>query len=471
VSRLTPQSAGSRPNIVFLLTDDQRWDSLGCMGNRIVRTPNIDRLSEQGVTFDNHFVTTSICMASRASILTGLYSSAHRINDFRTPLTPEQYARTYPELLRRSGYHVAFIGKYGVGDKMPEDRFDYWKGFPGQGRYFTPERRHLTEVMGDQSLEFLTSAPRTKAFCLSVSFKAPHVQDDDPRQFLPSPGSAELYKDVNIPVPETADTKYLSALPIETHRSEMRRRWAVRFSTPELYQESVKNYYRLITEVDTVVGRIRDQLRSLGADRNTIIVFSADNGFYLGEHGMAGKWLMHEESIRTPLIVFDPRDGARRRGARIDEMSLNIDIAPTLLDYAGLKPPPSMQGRSLAAAPPQRSEWFYEHHFTNGWIPRTEGIRTAAWKYTRYLDTEPVFEELYNLAQDPKEKQNLVRSPEHAERLSPLRSRWRAWRENLRNWSPDREWEPPGGAAIAWHPAVKSSAEAQTAASADRGQP
>jgi arylsulfatase A-like enzyme len=442
------QPRGDRPNIVFLLTDDQRWDTLGCVGNRVIRTPNIDRLAEQGAVFDNHFVTTAICMASRASIFTGLYSACHRINDFRTSFTPEQYARTYPELMRNAGYYTGFIGKYGVGDTMPAGSFDYWRGFPGQGRYFTPEGRHLTEVMGDQSLEFLSKAPRDRPFCLSVSFKAPHVQDEDPKQFLHSPATAELYKDVEFPLPETADTKYLSILPIGVHRSELRRRWAVRFSTPELYSESVRSYYRLITEVDTVVGRVRKQLESMGADRNTVIVYTADNGFYLGEHGgLAGKWLMHEESIRVPMMVYDPRLPATSRGTRRTQMSLNIDVPVTLLHAAGLRPPESMQGRNLYSVVENRetqwrSEWFYEHHFTaNGWIPRTEGVRGERWKYTRYLDTSPVFEELFDLSADPKEKRNLAREGAHASQLAAMRARWQQWRDRLSSWTPNATWQ------------------------------
>jgi arylsulfatase A-like enzyme len=432
-SRLSAQSSGARPNIVFLLTDDQRWDSLGCMGNRVISTPNIDGLSERGVTFENHFVTSAICMTSRASIFTGQYASAHGINDFATNFTPAQHAQTYPERMRQAGYHVGLVGKYGVGNKMPVDRFDYWAGFPGQGKYFQPDGRHLTAVMGAQSLDFLDKAPKDKPFCLSVSFKAPHVQDEDPRQFLHSPETASLYVGTRFPLPETAAPEYISRLPVEVHRSEGRRRWAVRFSTPELYQESVRSYYRLITEVDTVVGRIRKQLARMGADRNTVIVFSSDNGFYLGEHGLAGKWLMHEESIRTPLIVYDPRASARDHGRRETAMSLNIDIAPTLLDFAGVQPPPSMQGRSVRQNAPARTEWFYEHAFTAaGWIPSTEGVRTERWKYTRYLDTKPLFEELYDLAADPREKQNLADQASHSQQLADLRQRWQHWRVQVR---------------------------------------
>ncbi len=439
-----------RPNLIFLLTDDQRWDTLGCMGNRIIKTPNVDQMAAGGVTFTNNFVTTSICMTSRATFFSGLYLSCHKINDFRTSFTERQYERIYPVVLRNAGYRTGFIGKWGVGNKLPVDRFDYFRGFKGQGHYF-PNRPdtgvHLTELMGDQSIEFLGGCSPKQPFCLSVSFKAPHVQDQDPKQFLPAPFMADMYKDVEIPLPETADPRYISMLPVEVQRSEGRRRWAVRFATPELYQESVKNYYRLITEADTVTGRIREQLRKMGAGDNTIIVYTGDNGFYLSEHGLAGKWFMHEESIRTPLVIHDPRLPRSARGRRCSEMTLNIDIAPTLLSMAGVVGPP-VQGRDLTPllkgkGVPWRKEWFYEHLFDHAWIPKTEGVRTRNRKYTRYLNTDPVFEELFDLERDPLEKRNLVRESSDAERLAALRERHHLWREALRKWRPGQVWHDP----------------------------
>ncbi|MEZ5403007.1 MAG: sulfatase [Bryobacteraceae bacterium] len=438
------------PNIIFLLTDDQRWDTLGCMGNRIIQTPNIDRLASQGVTFENHFVTTSICMTSRASIFTGLYARSHGITNFARSFDEQQFTRTYPQILKAAGYHIGFIGKYGVGNKMPADRFDYWRGFPGQGKYFPDGEPgpHLTERMGDQALQFLDSAPRGKPFCLSVSFKAAHVQDEDPRQFLPSPDSDRLYRGVRFPTPATADPKFISQLPAEVQRSENRRRWAVRFGTPELYQTSVRNYYRLISEVDTVVGRVREQLRRIGADRNTVIAFSGDNGFYLAEHGLAGKWLMHEESIRVPMILYDPRMGESARGARRNGMTLNIDIAPTLLEAAGAARPEWMHGRSLYglardASAEWRREWFYEHRFAHDWIPQTEGVRTERWKYTRYVTTKPEFEELFDLDADPREERNLREAAGGRDMLARLRARRETWLEALADWTYGSKWADP----------------------------
>ncbi|MCC6857327.1 MAG: sulfatase [Bryobacterales bacterium] len=450
-----PVRAARPPNIVFLLTDDQRWDSLGCMGNPVVRTPNIDRLAARGVRFENHFVTTAICVSSRASIFTGLYSRCHRIWNFGDSFPPDVFARSYPALLRRAGYRTGFIGKWGIdGGAMPSAAFDYFRGFQGQGRYFPDKsdpRRHLTAVMGDQAAEFLAGCTGDRPFCLSVSFKAPHVQDEHPDQFLYDPADEDLYRDVTIPVPETADPRFIAALPVSIQRSEGRRRWGVRFSTPALYQRSVKGYYRLISGVDRVVGRLMDLLARAGFDQNTVVIYSSDNGFYLSEHGLAGKWFMHEESIRTPLLIADPRLPPAGRGRRVRQMTLNIDIAPTLLALAGVEAERSMQGRNLrpllqGEVRDWRREWFYEHHFrSNGWIPASEGIRTERWKYIAHIDEQPLFEELYDLAADPRERDNLARTPASSARMEALRARRQAWIRNLEAWRPGAPWHEPAG--------------------------
>lgn len=427
-----------RPNILFLLGDDQRWDTLGCMGNKLIKTPHIDALAAKSTIFDNCFVTTAICATSRASIFTGQYARTHGVHNFADTFKPGRFALTYPQLLRAAGYRTGFIGKYGVGNKMPAAEFDYWKGFPGQGKYFPNGEPgpHLTEIMGDQALEFMKPA---QPWCLSVSFKAAHVQDEDPRQFLPSPQTAHLYDGVKFPEPKTMDPRDIARFPFSIQRSENRRRFVVRFGTPALYQESVRNYYRLISEIDTQVGRIVEHLRQTNQLQNTVIVYSGDNGFYLGEHGLAGKWFLHEESVRVPLIVFDPRT---RGGIRRQETVLNIDIAPTLLAAAGLPAPAGTQGRNLlpltrGEKPAQwRSEFFYEHLLPNDWIPKTEGVRTNEWMYCRFLDEKPVFEELYSLKKDPLEEHNLAADPRHKAQLETMREKWRQWRRHLEQYDP-----------------------------------
>lgn len=432
----------TRPNFIFLLTDDQRWDMLGCMGNDIIQTPHIDAMANDGLIFENAFVTTAICCTSRASVFLGQYARRHGINNFSTNFTPAQLALSYDMQLKNAGYRVGFIGKYGVGNNLPKHAYDYWAGVPGQPTYENKDENgdyiHYTQVCKYQAFEFLQGCAPDNPFCLSISFKAPHVQDGDPRQFIADPQYNDLYQDVNIPVPEKAKSKYLQAMPdFMQHNNAMPRvRWRLRFSDPELYQKMVKNYYRLITGVDVVVGDIRKKLNDLGYADNTIIALMGDNGFFLGEYGFAGKWYGHEESIRVPLVFYDPRAPKKLHGQRRKEMALNIDIAPTLVDLAGLPIREQIQGQSLkplleGKSPQWRQEFFYEHLFKVpeeaidrvGYIPSSVGVRTTTWKYLRYIDYDPVYEELYDLQADPNETHNVARDPDYLIQLDQLRQR------------------------------------------------
>ena len=430
---------GKRPNILLMLGDDHRWDALGCMGNRIIQTPQLDRLGHEGVIFENHFCTTPICCASRASIMLSQYAGTNGIYDFATPLSPEQVRETYWYQLKQAGYHIGFVGKFGVGDTMPSGEFDYWKGFPGQGKYFPqgPKGPHLTYIMRDQANEFFESVPRGQPFCLSVSFKAPHVQDEAPEQYLPSADTLSLYKDVTIPPFVGAPTSDIRRFPLAIQHSERRHRWGVRFATPELYQASHKGYYRLISGIDNAIGSMRETLARLGMADNTIIIYSADHGIFNGEHGLAGKWYGQEESIRMPLIVYDPRFSESVKGTRRGAMTLNIDLHPTVMELAGLKPPPTAQGRSLVPLIADKDSegrhvWFIEHHFPyRGWIPSSEGIRTERWKYLCYTDSAAPFEELYDLWSDPHETRNLAGDAQYA-RVHNILSNYREiWRDSL----------------------------------------
>ncbi len=432
------------PNLIFILADDLRWNTLGCMGDRIIQTPNVDRLAAEGVLFRNHFVTTSICAVSRASIFSGQYARRHGINDFATPFTAAAWAQTYPALLRKAGYRTGFIGKFGVGrDLKPlAAEFDYWRGLPGQaGPFFDkkdPTHTHATARFGDQALEFLRGTEAGKPFCISLSFSAPHARDGDPREYPPDARDEKLYADVEIPTPKTATDAAFRRLPDFVQQSEGRRRWQRRFATPEMFQRITRDYYRLITGVDREVGRIVAELAARKLTGKTVLIFTSDNGYFLGERGMADKWLPYEESIRVPLIVFDPRLPASARGRKVDALTLNIDFAPTLLDLAGLSAVAAMQGQSLlplvrGAVPARwRTEFFYEHLTFPKIIPPTEGVRTERWKYFRWVDARPVLEELYDLQADPFEEHNLAAGPAHAKTLADLRGRWEALREQLK---------------------------------------
>ena len=337
-----------RPNFVFILTDDQRFDSMGCAGNRLIRTPNLDRLAANGARFRNHFVTTSICCVSRASIFTGQYERRHGIGDFKTPLTTAQWAQTYPALLCAAGYRTGFIGKFGVGDAKyiasKAADFDFWRGLPGQaGEWFIdpkdPSQRHATARFGNQALEFLDACTDAQPFCLSISFNAPHARDGKPREFQPDLRDEPLYAADSIPVPQTASDEYFRLLPEFAQKSEGRRRWAKRFATPEMFQSTMRDYYRLVTGIDREVGRIVAKLAGRGLADNTVIIFTSDNGWFAGERGLADKWLMYEESIRVPLIIVDPRLPKPKRGRIVDALTLNLDFAPTMLELAGVPVP------------------------------------------------------------------------------------------------------------------------------------
>lgn len=428
-------ACSAAPNIIVIVADDMRWDALGYAGNRIIQTPHLDELARKGVRFRNHFVTSSICNVSRATMFTGQYLRRHQIIEFNTPFTPEQWSRCYPKLLRDAGYRTGFIGKFGVGDSNAivamAKEFDYWRGLPGQAGLFfeknNPGGRHKTARFGDQALAFIKSNDLRQPFCLSISFNAPHARDRQPREFWPDARDESLYANTQMPVSPKASEEWFAKLPEVAKTSEGRRRWALRFDTPEKFQNIVKDYYRLITGIDREVGRIVKCLEEEGCRENTVILFTSDNGFFLGERGMADKWLMYEESIRVPMLVHDPR---QRKARAIDALTLNIDLAPTILDLAGVAIPKEMQGRSLVPLAEGkrvrdwRRDFFYEHHTLPKIIPQLEGVRTERWKYVRWITTTPVWEELFDLAADSDETRNLANEPRHRKRLETLRTRW-----------------------------------------------
>ncbi|MSR56317.1 MAG: DUF4976 domain-containing protein [Planctomycetaceae bacterium] len=429
-----PAAEPTRPNLIVLLCDDLRADCLGCAGHPKLKTPHIDRLAAEGTRFRNAFVTTSICCVSRASFITGQFARHHKVADFATPLPPGSLQAAWPAILKRAGYRTGCFGKWGLGGVEPREVFDAWDAWGGQGEYFHEvdgEQVHNSEYLARRAVEFLRSGPPDKPFCLLVYYKSPH----DPLQ--PDPRDAGLFRDDVIEVPATYSLAAFEAMPEFIRVSEGRTRAIKAHPTPEAYQEFVKQYLRLVAGVDRSVGKIRDALDELRLADNTVITFSSDNGFFLGEHGLSHKWLMHEESIRIPLIVRDPRLPAARRGQTNDELVLNIDVAPTLLDLAGARIPDSVDGRSLVSLlsgePVKwRTDFFYEHHFHNaGTIPRTEGVRTRDWKYITYFDVNPAYEELYDLKHDPHEKRNLVNDPAQRERLDRLRRRYQEYVSQL----------------------------------------
>jgi arylsulfatase A-like enzyme len=278
-------------------------------------------------------------------------------------------------------------------------------------------------------VDFLRKRPRGRPFCLSLSFWAPHADDDSAQQYFWPESCDSLYRDTTIPPPPNSDPDFFAALPGFLKASLNRRRWFWRFDTPEKYQAMVKGYFRMISGIDGVMGRIREELDRQGAAGDTVIMFTSDNGYFLGERGFAGKWLMYEPSIRVPLIVHDPRVPAVRRGVRAAEAALNIDLAPTLLDLAAVPVPARMQGRSLVPwirgrGGTGRAEVFCEHLWDHPEIPQSEGLRSGGWKYIRYLK-HPEYEELYDLTADPNESRNLAADRDRSPVLERMRRRCR----------------------------------------------
>lgn len=434
-------------NIVFLLADDLRWNSLHCTGTEFLVTPNIDKIASQGVVFKNACVTTPICVTSRASILTGQFMSRNGIDRFGKPIPEDKFGETYPAALRSAGYYTGFVGKYGVGKIRPED-FDFTSEYEGTHWYpvdadnaaipqkakgkITGDSIHVTDRNANDAVRFLKERPKDKPFNLSVSFFAPHAEDYHPGQFRYKPSSEKYYQDITIPIPETSTPEAFQALPpfIANEKNYGRVRWHWRFDTPEKFQRYMKAYYRLITDVDVAVGKIINELKAEGVYENTLIIFMGDNGYFHSDHQLADKWYPYEESIRVPLIIYDPRLPAKSRGILNNEFALNIDIAPTLIAAAGIKIPRRIQGQNLSALylpgkkPKWRQDFFVEHPVIQSTdiIPASEALVTHREKYIIYPFYN--YEEYFNLKKDIKEKENGIKDPANQKNINALKKRF-----------------------------------------------
>lgn len=484
-----------RPNIVFLLADDLRVGSMGFDGHPEVRTPNLDALAKRGMVFNNSFVTTPICMVSRASTLTGQYARRHGVNDFQTPLP--DLGQTYASLLRDAGYYTGFIGKWGVDAIRKEylneaaRTYDFWAGDSDQTIYWhertcnyvtnngtgggehaqcdcPPEVRksegvldsgphpllkdpvHLeTEVIPGKARQFLDQRDPEKPFSLSISFKAPHGPFDGfAREF------ARRFEGTLMPLGATANPEEAARQPdFLRHSLEGPRGWEMVHDRglQSKGQKHLRDYHRLVEGLDKGVGEILAELDRRGLAENTVVIFTSDNGHIHGEHGFFGKWLLYEESIRVPLLIADPRLPAKDRGRTSDALVLNIDLAPTMLALGGVAAPSAMQGASLVPllSNPSltlRNSFFCEHLYEHDvkspvlHIVPSEGLRTKDWKYIRYFKHPgPDGEQLFHLADDPLETKNLIADPGAAEQLDTLRKEYERLRTEL---GPHRTWSP-----------------------------
>jgi arylsulfatase A-like enzyme len=431
--------AQATPNILFLFLDDMRWDAAGFTGNKVITTPNMDTLASQGTIFENAFTTTAICMVSRASVFMGQHMARHGITAFNQNLSSTKWQDSYPDRLDEAGYYMGFIGKHGLGNGFTGlyGTYDFNKGWDGQGIYFnqtidgeSANGRHLAKFVGDLGVQFLADVvnpaknPAGAPFCLQISWKEPHVQD--PNEFLPDPAYDSLYVGDTIPHAKTDTQAQFDGNLSIFQSGEGTSRWNARFSTESLFQSNVKKHHRLIHGVDVQIGRILAALDDPNGDSNnsdsltanTIIILSSDHGFFLGERHQAGKWYIHEESIRVPMVVVDPRLPAAQKGKRVSQMVLNIDIPATILDYAGVAKPSVMQGRSMKSIadgnPPGdwRSAFLHDHPAVGSGVYRNEGVRTESFSYTRYPGNGNV-KQLYDVTVDPYQRTNLASDPRY----------------------------------------------------------
>jgi len=462
------------PNILCILTDDQAAGEMSCYGNRILKTPNMDRLAAEGVRFANCFVTNSLCAPSRATGLTGCYSHIHGVRgnseaaDAIERINPD--LPTYPQLLQKAGYRTGLVGKWHLSHDPAG--FDYWCVLPGQGVYFDPDfiengvRKKLpgyvTDITTGLALAFLRQAG-SQRFCLLYQHKAPH------RPFSPAPRHASLFDDLELPYPETFNDDY-STRRVAREAQDMRFDISLAGDykdlppglSPEarkkwIYQRFVKDHYRAVYGVDQNLGRVLTYLDEHKLADDTLILYTSDNGFYLGEHGWYDKRFMYEPSLRVPLLARYPRLGVS--GKVETRMALNIDLAPTILDFAGLPIPESMQGRSLrplleGGAPSDWRRSIYYAYFENSWALRGKakeafsdpgfqyftahrvgphrGVRTERYKLIHYY-SEGDYWELFDLETDPHELRNLYGDPTYGGLREKLKQELARLREQYRD--------------------------------------
>jgi len=434
---LTASYAAPRPNILFLFADDQRWDTLSCAGHDIVRTPTIDRLAEQGVRFSNAHVTTAVCWVSRAVVLTGQWARSHAEPKSIPTVKPEALTTMFPEVLRGAGYRTGHIGKWHMiappGFK-PEEHYDVYEAVTRNPYFKTmPDgtKKHETDIVCDKGIEFIKSQPKDKPFCLNLWFNAAHAEDNDHRPGIglyPWPPSTDgMYEDRSIPPARLGAASIFDAHPQFLKDSINRERWFWGYDTPEKFETNVRAYYRMISGIDKGIARVLAALEAAGLADNTVIVYSADNGYYLGDRGFQGKWSHYEESLRVPMVIYDPRVAKDKRGRVVDDLVLNVDLPATMLDYAGVEKPARYEGRSLRAfVDGQRvADWrtfFFCEHLDLAPTLTWEGIRDQRYVYARYFDQKPAYEFLHDLEADRDELKNFASDPAHADALQKMRA-------------------------------------------------
>jgi len=473
------QTAGitkKRPNILFIMTDDHASHAMSCYGSKINKTPNLDRIAKEGMLFKNSFCTNSICAPCRAVIQTGKYSHINGVIDNRQKFDGSQ--QTFPKLLQNAGYETAMIGKWHL--KTDPTGFDYWNVLPGQGTYYNPAMKEMgqkrkysgytTDILTDHALKWLRERTSEKPFCLMYQHKAPH------RSWEPGPKYLTMYDDVKIPEPvnlfddysnrgraakeqdmsieKTMTERDLKLVPPRNLTAEQKELWDAAYEPKNeafrkanlkgkdlvrwKYQRYIKDYLRCIASVDENVGRVLDYLDQTGLAKNTVVFYTSDQGFYLGDHGWFDKRFMYEESLRMPLLVRYPQEV--KAGSINNDIVLNLDFGETFLDFAGVPTPPDMQGRSLRKILQGKTprDWrksmyyhYYEYPAVHS-VKRHYGIRTKRYKLIHFYNDIDEWE-LYDLKKDPKEMKNIYNEPVNSRLITELKAELKLLRKKYKD--------------------------------------
>jgi arylsulfatase A-like enzyme len=433
-----------KPNIVCIVGEGLRWDELSATGNKLVNTPNLDRIAREGCTFRNAFVVNALCLPSRATFLTGMYSHTTGAVSNVEGKIPKRFPLV-SDLLQKAGYQTAFLGKSHIEGALMDHHWDYYFGFIGQADYYRPritegvrgkyepakvyEGEYVDTLLTRKAIEWLKQG-RTKPFCMFLWFYAPHAPFYRPK---------DMVNDLNgVPIPKPTtfdeDLKGYPGKPRAVADADNKIGYSEVFNDdPRSLEELVKDHYVGVADNDRNVGAVWKELERQNLVNHTAVLLSSDHGFFLGEHHLYDKRLMYEPSIRVPMIVSYP--GQVKAGTKSDEMVLNLDLAPTLLEIAGLAVPNEMQGKSMLslaegkANVAWRKDWLYEYYEYPGFenVRPCRGVRTERYKLIHFF-IEPQEFELYDLQTDPDEMNNLYMKPGYEELTAHLKERLAALR-------------------------------------------
>lgn len=422
------------PNLLVIYTDDQRVNTLSCYDDACpMETPNIDRLANEGVRFNQGFVVSPICGASRACLISGQYVSHHQVKRFQKALPEESFLQSYPTQLKNAGYYLGLFGKYGFGiTKEQIACFDDYDATTSQGpafRVYKGDTLHDAAWLTQKTKDFLDGVPEGQPFCLQLNYKEPHPTS------VPAPEDEGKLANYPFKRALTDTPEEHAKLPEFVQVGYGWRSYNTMFGTDQKMQTYMSHYYEKIMSVDRSVGEIMQSLNEKGLADNTVIIFLSDHGTHFGEKQLGAKWSPYEQSLRIPFIVYDPRSKAK--AVVSDEMVLNIDVAPTLVDLAGVPVPETMDGESMKPLIyGEKTDWreyfFFEHLISPTspiYIPRNDGVRTKTTKYTRWIDLNPVVEEFYDLTKDSMEINNIINDPAYSKHLEESVKLFEAWRE------------------------------------------